>query len=484
MKKILLFAISSLFILACGGDDNPVVPQEPVPSPTPLSSLTLESQSIQNGTEVDAATTTQLLLTYNMDVSIAANADIALNGSRLTAKSNGHSVEIPLTLQDGTNYSLRIPKGAVTARSDASMKAPAFTLSFKTTAKETTPSGPSNPNISPTPLTASTESARRLYSYFLEQYGKKTISSVMANVNWNNDCAEKIYKLTGKYPAMNCYDFIHICYSAPDSWINYENTKPVTDWVYAGGLVQLMWHFNVPKSEGSTDYAFYTEGNNFKPSRALTDGTWEHKWFYDQMDKVVNILLKLQEAGIAATWRPFHEAAGNATYKQQAAWTTSWFWWGIEGAEVYKRLWHAMYDYFQQKGVRNLIWVWTTQNYNGNSNHYNADADWYPGDQYVDIVARDLYGYNGSKNFQEFTEIQKRYPNKMVVLGECGLDGNSGTEAARPADFWQAGALWGHFMVWCQQNQGSTDTMCSDNWWRAAMSSQYVITRDEVPNLR
>ena len=148
MKKILLFAISSLFILACGGDDDPVVPQEPVPSPTPLSSLTLESQSIQNGTEVDAATTTQLLLTYNMDVSIAANADIALNGSRLTAKSNGHSVEIPLTLQDGTNYSLRIPKGAVTARSDASMKAPAFTLSFKTTAKETTPSGPSNPNIS------------------------------------------------------------------------------------------------------------------------------------------------------------------------------------------------------------------------------------------------------------------------------------------------------------------------------------------------
>ena len=41
----------------------------------------------------------------------------------------------------------------------------------------------------------------------------------MANVNWNTDCAEKVYKLTGKYPAMNCYDFIHICYSASNSWI-------------------------------------------------------------------------------------------------------------------------------------------------------------------------------------------------------------------------------------------------------------------------
>ena len=106
-------------------------------------------------------------------------------------------------------------------------------------------------DIPSTPVTASSDAAKNLYAYFLDQYGKKTISSVMANVNWNNSCAEKVYKLTGKYPAMNCYDFIHICFS-PANWIDYTDITPVKDWHNAGGIVQLMWHFNVPNKEGET----------------------------------------------------------------------------------------------------------------------------------------------------------------------------------------------------------------------------------------
>lgn len=481
-KTTLLTTFLVLLLTACGSDDDPTPTPVPVIPPTPATSITVESQSISDGAEVDASTTTRLTLTYNVKVRIHGNADITLNGTRLLANvntSNSKAIDIPFRLQDGKDYTLQMTEGSVVALDDSNAKAPAFKLTFRTAAKEEPQTGSLIPAE---PLTASTEPARKLYHYLLQQYGKKTVSSVMANVNWNNDCAEKIYKLTGKYPAMNCYDFIHICYSTPHSWINYEDTKPVTDWVDAGGLVQLMWHFNVPKSEYSADKAFYIDGNNFKPSRAVTSGTWENKWFYEQMDKVINILLKLQEAGIAATWRPFHEAAGNATARQQASWTKAWFWWGIEGAEAYKHLWHAMFDYFKQKGVRNLIWVWTTQNYNGNSSQYNQDTNWYPGDQYVDIVARDLYGCDVTQNKKEFLEIQERYPSKMVALGECG-DSESGT-AALPGDFWTAGALWSHFMVWYQQGQGSTDTMCSDSWWKKAMSNPNVITRDKVPNFK
>ncbi len=57
------------------------------------------------------------------------------------------------------------------------------------------------------------------------------------------------------------------------------------------------------------------------------------------------------------------------------------------------------------KGIHNLIWAWTTQNYNGDANTYNNDADWYPGDEYVDIIGRDLYGYDATKQAQEFKEI-------------------------------------------------------------------------------
>ena len=334
-------------------------------------------------------------------------------------------------------------------------------------------------DISTTPVTASTDAAKNLYAYFLDQYGKKTISSVMANVNWNNTCAENVYKLTGKYPAMNCYDFIHICFS-PANWIDYTDITPAKEWHDAGGIVQLMWHFNVPKSQGATDVTCTPSETTFKASNALVSGTWENKWFYEQMDKVIATILKLQDAGIAATWRPFHEAAGNACAKQQADWTKAWFWWGYDGADTYKKLWKAMYDYFKQKGVNNLIWVWTTQNYNGDSSKYNQDTDWYPGDEYVDIVGRDLYGYNATQSLQEFNEIKATYPNKMVVLSECGKDGGSNTELGTMTDIWNAGAKWGHFMVWYQGGQGSTDTMCSDDWWKEAMSSANVITRDKV----
>ena len=341
-------------------------------------------------------------------------------------------------------------------------------------------------DILTTPQTASTDAAKMLYSYFVEQYGQKTISSVMADVNWNNNCAEKVNKLTGKYPAMNCYDFIHI-YVPTNNWINYNDITPVIEWHNAGGIVQLMWHFNVPQSETTevkTDGSGVTctpSETTFKASNALLSGTWENKWFYEQMDKVVAVVLKLQEAGIAATWRPFHEAAGNATLKSGASWGKSWFWWGYDGADTYKKLWVAMFDYFKQKGIQNLIWVWTTQNYNGDSNSYSQDTDWYPGDRYVDIVARDLYGYDADKNKQEFTEIQATYPNKMVVLGECGKD-DSG-DPTKMGDCWTKGAKWGHFMVWYQGGQGSTNTMCSDTWWKDAMSNANVITRDLLPNL-
>ena len=350
-----------------------------------------------------------------------------------------------------------------------------------------------NGNIATSSVAGTTDAAKRLYRYFRNNYGKKIISSVMANVAWNHSLAEKIKKnITGKWPAMNCYDFIHICVPDGNGWIDYSDITPVTEWVDKGGIVQLMWHFNVPVDANTapgTNGSGVTcspDKTTFKASNALVDGTWENQYFYAQMDRVIAVILKLQEAGIAATWRPFHEAAGNATAKQQANWTKAWFWWGYDGAETYRKLWIAMFDYFKQKGVNNLIWIWTTQNYNGNSASYNQDTDWYPGDAYCDMVARDLYGYTPAQNAQEFTEIQATYPNKMVVLGECGWD--SSNQTGKPqgdiVECWNAGAKWGHFMVWYDGNAGNkSGTMVSDAWWSLAMKKEntgIVVNRSLV----
>lgn len=479
LKKISLLVIATALatgITSCGSNDDPIDPDTPHTDGTLTESITQRSCSLAEGAEVDASSVTVITLEYNTTVSVSSTVAITLNGNKVSAQKNAQTamkIDIPVTLEQGKAYTLSVPSGAILATTDATRTAKAFTLNFKTSA------APESGAYDELCDASATNEAKQLYSYLLSVYGKKTISSVIANVNWNHQEADKIFNATGKYPAFNCYDFIH-SYVPTNNWINYNDIKPVTEWVDAGGLVQLMWHFNVPRSETTvvkSDGSGVTctpSETTFKAANALKEGTWENKWFYTEMDKVADVILKLQERNIAALWRPFHEGAGNATLKTAASWGKAWFWWGYDGADTYKKLWVAMYEHFQKRGIHNLIWVWTTQNYNGNSQQYNADTDWYPGAQYVDIVGRDLYGYNASQNATEYREITSRYPRKMVTLAECGNESNNKVPFSDVSAFWQSGAKWLYFMPW----YGSS--MPNNTWWKNALSSDAVITRDQV----
>jgi beta-mannanase len=331
------------------------------------------------------------------------------------------------------------------------------------------------------------DSTKRLYKYLKDNDGVKCLSATMANVAWDQKGADKVDSITGKFPAINGFDFIHINASGRNSWINYENTTPVTQWASAGGIVSLMWHFNVPKSEASDSNAVTCTPSEttFRCKNIFTEGSWENKWFYHQMDKTCSVLLKLQQAGIVALWRPFHEAAGNYYAKEYAG--TAWFWWGYDGGDNYKKLWKTMFDYFQSKGIHNLIWVWTSQNYNGDSNKYGVDTDYYPGDDYVDIVGRDLYGYSAAQNLTEYTELKERYPGKLITLAECGNQVDYGSITSHMSTIssnWNAGAKWLYFMPWYDYNylngKSTVNTMADDSFWTDAMSQSYVIDRSQV----
>lgn len=323
------------------------------------------------------------------------------------------------------------------------------------------------------------DEAKKLYKYLQLVYGTKILSGVMANVAWNHTEADKIYSLTGKYPAINCFDFIHITVpnQGSNGWINYNDITPVTEWASAGGIVSLMWHFNVPKNENTTIGAdgsgtgIKAGETTFKAANALVTGTWENRFFMEQLENVANVMLKLQDAGVVALWRPFHEAAGNLTEKS-GTWGKAWFWWGEAGAETFRQLWQTMFNYFANKGIHNLIWEWTSQNYNGDAANYNNDYGWYPGDAYVDIIGRDLYGANVTQQVTEYRQLKAQFPTKMITLSECGINGN--TPTADVGDAWDAGAKWLNFMPW----YGAS--MPSDAWWKKVMDEGVVITRDEV----
>lgn len=482
------------------------------------------------------------------------SADVLGASNILTVKVNVPGRE--------TACSLSIPEGIVTGPNQ--MPAPAVSVQFSTVA------------LDKALVAASSAKAVKLYNYLLDNFETKTLSAMMANVAWNTEMSEKVYGWTGKYPAINCFDYVHLPASvAGADWINYGDITPVKDWSDKGGIVAAMWHWNVPKKavgeasstqiwEGETvmpgdwsgnvqmtddaakavfadaqvgqvirvavkdvaagaqgsfknsgwseiasgtdyfdisgdytlvitedvlkslqeggliigghdytavavylenngtaldpnkDYAFYKADTEFDATNATVEGTWENKVFTEDLKNAAAYLKLLRDADIPVLWRPFHEAAGG------------WFWWGKDAAS-FKSLWIAMFNYFKTEGLDNLIWVWTTD---GN------DADWYPGDQYVDIVGRDVYNKETADCVSEYTSIAENYGNKIVSLSECGTVGLISEQ-------WASGARWSWFMPWYDgtNEDGSPVVHADEAWWKDAMSQEFVVSREELPSM-
>ena len=127
-------------------------------------------------------------------------------------------------------------------------------------------------------------------------------------------------------------------------------------------------------------------------------------------------------------------------------------------------------------GLKNLIWVWTSQT----SSYTDMDQDFYPGDQYVDIIGRDTYNcMDASGMASQYEAITQTFTTKMAALSECG---NVPDMAAQ----WSAGAKWLFFMPWYDSENDGTESFAHEHadmeWWKASFESDAVITRDELPD--
>ena len=324
------------------------------------------------------------------------------------------------------------------------------------------------------------EEAKKVYNVLKDLYGKKIVSGVVANVDWNTKEAENVYGWTGKYPAMNVYDYINL-HASKDvnsaGWVDYSDITTAKNWWKEGGIVGAMWHWQV-KANNGTDYTC-TPGTaagetSFDASKVYVEGTSENTLAKQQLDQLCGYLKKMQDAGIPVVWRPLHEASGNV---EQYSGGKAWFWWGAKGADVYKQLWQWMYNYMvKTKGLNNLIWVWTSQ---------TKDNNWYPGDAYVDIIGRDNYGATAATLATEYETQKAAYPNKMITLSECG--NSESTEMAKLSSIWDAGSRWSWFMTWYDgdYNKGASTTHkhAGETWWKDAVSKDYVVTRDQMKEL-
>ncbi len=305
-----------------------------------------------------------------------------------------------------------------------------------------------------------TLSAKRLFAYLINQYGYKVISG-------QQDDVEYVLEKTGKEPAIGAFDLID--YSP--SRVQF-GTKPVRSsedcikWARKGegrGIISLCWHWNAPTDliNQSPDKlwwsGFYTKATTFDLAAALTDKNGErYQLLLRDIDAIAAQLKKFQGADVPVLWRPLHEAPGG------------WFWWGAKGAGPFKELWQILYDrltnYHQ---LHNLIWVYTGTD--------TVNADWYPGDQYVDVVGLDIYADPTASLTNNWTSTQSRFNGKkLVTLSETG-------NLPQPDNIRGLNTWWSWFAVWTGTDWIKKQPL---DQLKAVYTDTDVITRDELPDWR
>lgn len=472
MKHYLVTALAAAILCSCGHTAETEVPQE-TENPHLLSS------SPNDGQTGVSRRNAEVLLTFDQSVFCPmgerSRISISPKTERLDITQAGKDIKISLgRLEYSTCYILTIPKGCISGYKDN--VADGVTLSF-TTEDKVEPGKdiakiPCNPNASANTMA--------LYSRLLDIYGQQSLSGAMGGTAWETSYTDYIGKQTGKYPAIVGFDYLFNNWPAKawDTCPDYNDISVIRKAWQAGNIIQIGWHWNMPRREGETDpnnYSFYN--NPVQAERVATEGTWENAEMKRQIAQIAGFLQRLQKEDIPVLWRPLHEAAGD--YRWGA-----WFWWGNGGSEPCKAIWHYMYDTFTNEyGLNNLLWVWTAQTSDGGTlSDVDNLIEWYPGDDCVDIVGADLYLAKGVKSSPHYKLVNESVNGKkMVALSEFGnlpdLDECAENEA-----------LWLYFMNWCNFADGNPVLYCRNedgtySWnntveeWKAIQNSNLTINR-------
>ena len=336
--------------------------------------------------------------------------------------------------------------------------------------------------ISYTPVTeGATDGAKKLYNFLATNYGVRTVSGVMTG-DVNSENFKELVDVdtfnirTGKYPALVGFDFLFATgVKASDSWYKSYTQMALDaakDLWNQGGIPAFTWHWKDPSDKID---AFYTKSGNadeftdfdftqgFADPACTANCTWNkesetYKQLVSDIDEIADMFLGLQQAGVAAIFRPLHEASG------------AWFWWGTKGGAAFQALYNLIYDEMVGvKGVKNLVWVWNPE--------YAKDTGWNPGASKYDVISLDIYDawdYT-TKYTKAFQELTANYDSdKMFAVSENGSIPDISAMAA-------AKTTWSWWMPWYQSWSGKYLDQTVESVWKANMESPCTISLENMP---
>lgn len=315
-----------------------------------------------------------------------------------------------------------------------------------------------------------TANTKKLYSFLKDSYGKYVITGQQCDGGINGNEFKAIKNLTGDYPALLGLDMMDYTPSRTALGTSSSAVDKAIEFHKKGGIVTFCWHWNAPteylySTANSSDGwwgGFYTQNSKFDIAKVMNGQDAKGKKLLDRdIKEIAKQLKRLEKAVVPVIWRPLHEASGG------------WFWWGAQGPDAYKKLWKYLYkELTNTYGCNNLIWV-----YNGQS------ADWYPGDEYVDIVGEDIYPGNHVYDPQvsRFKQaINYGSKTKITALTEngCIFDINSAVSI---------NALWCWFMTWGDEftvnGSNYSEKYTEKSVIKKMYASKYSLTLGSLPKI-
>ncbi|HMJ68706.1 MAG TPA: glycosyl hydrolase [Cyclobacteriaceae bacterium] len=306
---------------------------------------------------------------------------------------------------------------------------------------------------------SSTRRADSLYQFLRKTYGKVILSG-----QYGGDTElKRIKDISGKVPVIRGFDLIDYSPSRVEHGATSTEVEKSIAWDKLKGITTYCWHWNAPKDlidQPGKEWwrGFYTDATNFDVTKAMNStSSEEYNLIIRDIDAIAVQLKRLKDANVPVLWRPLHEAEGK------------WFWWGAKGAEPCKWLWKLLYDRLvNEHQLNNLIWVWTSTG--------NPDAaQWYPGDNYVDIVGADIYLPAGtySSSFILFDNMATIYSGKKIItMSENGT-------IPDPQSLFDETSAWSFFGTWAGNfiTDGQSN---SPEHVNKVFNHEYVITLDEI----
>jgi mannan endo-1,4-beta-mannosidase len=281
----------------------------------------------------------------------------------------------------------------------------------------------------------STTETKILYKNLIELSNKAILfghqDDLAYGVNWKYEAGRSDIKdVTGDYPAVYGWDIAGLEKKSDLNidGIPFDKMKQyIIDGHSRGGIITISWHMDNPLTDKN---AWDTTPKSLVS--ALPGGK-NHEKFKSWLDEGVKFISTLKDKygkPIPILFRPYHELTGN------------WFWWCKNNAnpEEFKSLWKFTFDYFQAKGVHNLIYIYNTADFKNKAEF----LEYYPGTDYVDVLSFDNYQSNDPTKDNSFIEsCQRKFKimdevtkeqNKIMAFAETGYE-------AIPYDKWWTNTL-------------------------------------------